>query len=57
MLAGGRGGVLGVYYHLENIIHYYYRQSEVGEDSSQGGEDSPPFPPLKNTLPAVDYNM
>ena len=23
-------------------IHYYYCQSEGGEDSSQGGEDSPP---------------
>ena len=32
VLAGGRG-VLGVYYLLENIIHYYYCQSEVGEDS------------------------
>ena len=38
--AGGRG-VLGVYYLLENIIHYYYCQSEGGEDSSQGGGDSP----------------
>ena len=38
--AGGRG-VLGVYCLLENIIHC---QSEVGEDSSQGGEDSP-LPP------------
>ena len=28
--AGGRG-VLGVYYLLENIIHYYYYQSEVGD--------------------------
>ena len=37
MRVGGRG-VLGVYYLLENIIHYYYCQSEVGEDSSQGGE-------------------
>ena len=46
MRAGGRG-VLGVYYLLENniIIHYYYCQSEVGE----GGEDSPPSPPLENT--------
>ena len=33
MLAGGRG--------VENIIHYYYCQSE-------GGEDFPP--PLENTL-------
>ena len=41
MRAGGRG-VLGVYYLLENIIHYYYCQSEGGEDSSQGGEDPPP---------------
>ena len=41
--AGGRG-VLGVYHILENIIHYYYCQSEVGEESSQGGEDSP-LPP------------
>ena len=49
MLAGGRG-VLGVYYLLENIIHYYY-QSEGGEDSSRGG-DVPHFPPppLENTL-------
>ena len=49
--AGGRG-VLGVYYLLENIIHYYYCQCEGGargEDSSQGGEDSPPSPPLENT--------
>ena len=37
MRAGGRG-VLGVYYLLENIIHYYYCQSEGGEDSSQEGE-------------------
>ena len=29
VLAGGRG-VLGVYYLLENIIHYYYCQSEGG---------------------------
>ena len=41
MRAGGRG-VLGVYYLLENIIHYYYCQSEGGEDSSQGAEDSHP---------------
>ena len=35
-----------MYYLLENIIHYYYCQSEGGEDSSQWGEDSPPpFPP------------
>ena len=33
MLAGGRR-VLEVYYLLENIIHYYYCQSEGGEDSS-----------------------
>ena len=26
-------GVLGVYYLLENIMHYYYCQSEGGEDS------------------------
>ena len=39
--AGGRG-VLGVYYLLENIIHYYYCQSEGGEDSSQRGGRSPP---------------
>ena len=43
--AGGRG-VLGVYYLLENIIHYYYCQSEGGEDSSLGGKDSC----LENTL-------
>ena len=49
LLASGRG-VLGVYYLLENIIHYYYCQSEGGEDSSQGGEDSPLPPPLENTL-------
>ena len=46
MLAGGRG-VLGVYYLLENIIHYYYCQSEGREDSSQGGEDFPLPPPLE----------
>ena len=40
--AGGRG-VLGVYYLLENIIHYYYCQSEGGEDSSK----IPPFPPTR----------
>ena len=50
VLAGGRG-VLGVYYHLENVIHYYYCQSEGGEDSSQGGEDSPSPTPRK--YPAV----
>ena len=27
-----------MYYLLENIIHYYYCQSEGGEDRSQGGE-------------------
>ena len=32
----------GVLYVLGNVIPYYYFQSEVGEDSSQGGEDSPP---------------
>ena len=32
-------GVLGVYYLLENIIHYYYCQSEGGKDSNQRGED------------------
>ena len=41
MRAGGRG-VLGVYYLLENIIHYYYCQSKEGGDSS--------LPPLENTL-------
>ena len=44
-LAGGKG-VLGVYHLLENIIHYYYCQSEGGEDSPP----SPPSPPLENTL-------
>ena len=44
VLAGGRG-VLGVYYLLENIKHYYYCQSEGREDSSQGGEDFPLPPP------------
>ena len=52
MRAGGKG-VLGVYNLLENIIHYYYCQSEVGEDSSQGVEDSPPSPPLENALVIV----
>ena len=47
--AGGRG-VLGVYYLLENIIHYYYSQSE-------GGEDSPPSLPLENTLGNNGYLM
>ena len=36
--------VLGVYYILENIIHYYYCQSEGGEESNQAGEDFP-LPP------------
>ena len=44
-----------MYYLLENIIHYYYCQSEGGEDSSQGGEDSPPSPPLENTLSTYTY--
>ena len=43
MRAGGRG-VLRLYNLLENVIHYYFCQSEGGEDSSQGGEDSP-LPP------------
>ena len=50
MLAGGRG-VLGVYYLLENIKHYYYCQSEGWEGSSQGGKISPSPPPRKD--PAV----
>ena len=38
-MRAGHRGVLGVYYLLENIIHYYYCQSEGGgEDSSHGGE-------------------
>ena len=48
VLAGGRG-VLGVYYLLENIIHYFTTNPKGGEDSSQGVEDSPPLPPLENT--------
>ena len=46
VLAGGRG-VLGVYYLLENIIHYYYCQSEGAEDSSQGSRGGKilPLPP------------
>ena len=31
---------MGLYYLLENIIHYYFCQSEGGEDSSQGGKIS-----------------
>ena len=50
--AGGRG-VLGVYSFLENMLHYYSCQSEGGEDSSKGGEDSPPSLPLENTLSHV----
>ena len=42
MLAGGRGSWGCII--LENIIHYYYCQSEGREDSSQGGE-IPPSPP------------
>ena len=55
MLAGGRG-VLGVYYLLENIIHYYYCQSEGGKTAVKWGKipPSPPPPPppptLENTL-------
>ena len=41
--AGGRG-VLGVYYLLENIIHYYYCQSKGGKTAVKGGK-IPPFPP------------
>ena len=41
--AGGRG-VLGLYYLLENIIHYYYCQSEVGKTAVNGGK-MPPLPP------------
>ena len=44
MRAGGRG-VLGVKYLLENIIHFYYCQSEVGELRQQST-----LPPLENTL-------
>ena len=43
MRAGGRG-VLGVYYLLENIIHYYYCQSEVGGKTAVKGGKIPPFP-------------
>ena len=35
--AGGKG-VLGVYYLLENIIHYYYCQSEGGKTAVKGGD-------------------
>ena len=35
--AGGRG-VLGVYYLVENIIHYYYCQSEGGKTAVKGGK-------------------
>ena len=45
MRAGGRG-VLGVYYLLENIIHYYYCQSEGGT-AVKGGKILPLPPPLK----------
>ena len=43
MRAGGKG-VLGVYYLLENIIHYYYCQSERGKTAVKGGVGSPPYP-------------
>ena len=43
--AGGRG-FLGVYYLLENIIHYYYCQSEGGKTAVKVGEDSPVNPTL-----------
>ena len=49
MRAGGRG-VLGVYYLL---VHYYYCQSKVGEESSQGGEGFRSPPPLENTLVTI----
>ena len=42
--AGGRG-VLGVYYLLENIIHYYYCQSEGGGRQQSRGGRFPPFHP------------
>ena len=41
------GGSWGCSIFWKYIIHYYYCQSEGGEDSSQGGEDPPP---LENTL-------
>ena len=41
------GSWAGVYYLFENIIHYYYCQSEGGEESSQGGGRFPPFPPTR----------
>ena len=50
MRAGGKG-VLGVCYLLENIIHYYYCQSEG--QAVKGGKIPPlppPPPPLENTL-------
>ena len=53
MLAGGRG-VLGVYYLLENIRHYYYCQSEGVKTAVKEGKipPSPPPLPLENTLPS-----
>ena len=46
VLAGGKG-VLGVYYILENIIHYYYCQSEGGGKTAVKGGKIPPSPPLE----------
>ena len=48
MLAHDRG-VLGVYYLLENVIHYYYCHSEGGKTAVKGGR-FPPSPSLENTL-------
>ena len=41
------GGSWGCIIFVENVIHYYYCQSEGEEDSSQGGERFPPFPPTR----------
>ena len=45
MLAGGRG-VFGVYYLLENIIHYFTTNLQGGKTAVKGGK-IPPFPPTR----------
>ena len=49
VLAGGRG-VLGVYYLLENIIHYYFITANLKGGEIPPFSPPPPPPPLENIL-------
>ena len=56
ILKGGNIGVWGswgwVYYLLENVIHYYYCQSEGGKTAVKGGR-FPPFPSPRKYLAVI----